>query len=95
MAEAVRHQLRADALHRLLAEYLLALVVMSTTSVAAGWWLAGRALAPLREITATARRVSGENLQERIGLAGPADELKELADTFDGMLGPTEALRAS
>ena len=51
-----------------------------------GWLLAGRALAPLREITATARRVSGENLGERIALQGPADELKELADTFDGML---------
>ena len=51
-----------------------------------GWLLAGRALAPLREITATARRVSGENLRERIALQGPADELKELADTFDGML---------
>ncbi len=95
VAEAVRHQLRADALHRLLAEYLLALVVMSTASVAAGWWLAGRALAPLREITATARRVSGENLRERIGLVGPADELKELADTFDGMLGRLDGAFAS
>ena len=53
----------------------------------AGWLLAGRALRPLRDITATARRVSGENLGERIGLIGPDDELKELADTFDGMLG--------
>jgi signal transduction histidine kinase len=55
-------------------------------SVAAGWYLAGRALRPLRDITATARRVSAENLGERIGLEGPADELKELADTFDRML---------
>jgi signal transduction histidine kinase len=55
-------------------------------SVAAGWLLAGRALRPLRDITATARRVSGENLGERIALEGPADELMELADTFDRML---------
>ena len=48
--------------------------------------MAGRALSPLRKITATARRVSGENLGERIALQGPEDELKELADTFDGML---------
>ncbi len=86
VAAAVRAQLRAGALHRLLVEYLLALGVMTVVSVAAGWLLAGRALRPLRQITATARRVSGENLGERIALTGPADELKELADTFDGML---------
>jgi signal transduction histidine kinase len=86
VGEAVRAQLRGDALHRLVIEYVLALVAMTIVSVAAGWLLAGRALRPLRQITATARRVSGENLGERIGLGGPADELKELADTFDGML---------
>jgi signal transduction histidine kinase len=86
LAEAVRAQLRSDALHRLLLEYVIALGAMTMTSVAAGWLLAGRALRPLRAITATARRVSGENLGERIALTGPADELKELADTFDGML---------
>ncbi len=68
---------------------------MTAVSVAAGWLLAGRALRPLREITATARRVSGENLGERIGLIGPADELKELADTFDGMLSRLDAAFAS
>jgi signal transduction histidine kinase len=86
VAEAALAQLRTDALHRLLVEYVLALGVMTMISVAAGWLLAGRALRPLRQITATARRVSGENLGERIALVGPADELKELADTFDGML---------
>ena len=73
-------------LHRLLLEYVGALIAMTGISVALGWWMAGRALSPLRRITATARRVSGENLGERIALQGPEDELKELADTFDGML---------
>jgi signal transduction histidine kinase len=86
VAAAVRAQLRTDALHRLLVEYLLALGAMTLVSVVAGWLLAGRALRPLRQITGTARRVSGENLGERIALDGPADELKELADTFDEML---------
>ena len=85
-ASALRAQLRSDALHRLLVEYLFALGVMTMIAVGTGWLLAGRALRPLRHITATARRVSGENLGERIALRGPADELKELADTFDGML---------
>ncbi len=74
------------ALHRLLLEYGAALVGMTGISVALGWWMAGRALSPLRAIIATAQRVSGENLGERIALQGPEDELKELADTFDGML---------
>ncbi|HUO73353.1 MAG TPA: HAMP domain-containing sensor histidine kinase [Solirubrobacteraceae bacterium] len=95
VAEAVRAQLRNDALHRLVFEYVLALGAMTMVSVIAGWLLAGRALRPLRDITATARRVSGENLGERIGLVGPADELKELADTFDGMLGRLDAAFAS
>jgi signal transduction histidine kinase len=95
VAAAVRAQLRADALHRLLGEYLLALGAMTMVSVAAGWLLAGRALRPLRRITGTARRVSGENLGERIDLNGPADELKELADTFDGMLARLDTAFAS
>jgi signal transduction histidine kinase len=86
VAAAARAQLRNDALHRLVVEYLLALGVMTVVSVVAGWLLAGRALRPLRRITGTAQRVSGENLGERIALEGPADELKELADTFDEML---------
>jgi signal transduction histidine kinase len=85
--QAGYHQAVGAALHRLLLEYVGALVVMTGVSVALGWWIAGRALAPLRSITATAQRVSGENLGERIALQGPDDELKELADTFDGMLG--------
>jgi signal transduction histidine kinase len=95
IADAIRAQLRADALHRLLIEYVVALGAMTIVSVVAGWLLAGRALRPLRDITATARRVSGENLGERIGLKGPADELKELADTFDGMLARLDGAFAS
>jgi signal transduction histidine kinase len=88
-------QILGGALHRLLLEYIAALLVMTAVSVLAGWLLAGRALAPLRKITATARRVSVENLAERIALPGPADELRELADTFDGMLGRLDTAFAS
>ena len=95
LVHAVSSQIINSVLHRLLAEYIGALVLITVISVVAGWLLAGRALAPLRRITATARRVSGENLGERIALRGPDDELKELADTFDGMLVRLDAAFAS
>jgi signal transduction histidine kinase len=69
---------------------VVAIVVLAGIGVFAGWWLAGRVLRPLHRITATARRLSLSNLDERIALAGPRDELKELADTFDAMLGRLE-----
>ena len=95
VARAVQRQIISEALHRLLLEYPGALLAMTMVAVGTGYLLAGRALRPLREITATARRVSGENLGERIALTGPADELRELADTFDGMLGRLDAAFAS
>ena len=57
--------------------------------------MAGRVLRPVHAITAAARRASEENLGERIALAGPEDELKELADTFDAMLARLDAAFAS
>lgn len=66
----------------------LALILAAATGVA--WVIAGRALHPLHQITATAGRiaagVAGRGLHERIALAGPKDEVKQLADTFDAML---------
>jgi hypothetical protein len=53
--------------------------------------MAGHALRPLRTITATARRISEDNLHERLAFGGPRDELRDLADTFDGLLERLEA----
>jgi signal transduction histidine kinase len=75
-----------DALARLDAQYALALAGTLVIAFVLGWIVAGRALAPLRRMTATAQRVTQERLDERIDLNGPADELRELADTVDGML---------
>jgi signal transduction histidine kinase len=69
---------------------VLALAVMVALSVALGWYVSGRVLRPLRTITATARRISASNLHERLALAGPHDELKELGDTIDSLLGRLE-----
>ncbi|MCK9895472.1 HAMP domain-containing sensor histidine kinase [Frankia sp. AgB32] len=69
---------------------LITIGVLAVVSVAAGWFLAGRLLRPLHQITATAHRLSLSNLHERINLGGPHDELRELADTFDEMLARLE-----
>ncbi|WP_250009892.1 ATP-binding protein [Actinoplanes sp. M2I2] len=50
-----------------------------------------RTLRPLNEITATARRVADRNLHQRIGMTGPKDELRRLADTLDNMLARLDA----
>src|SRR4051794_21244197 len=83
--------LRNDALHQLVVQSGLALGLMALASVGLGWGLAGRVLRPIQDMTATARRLSDTNLHERLAMEGPADELKELADTFDGMLGRLES----
>ena len=52
--------------------------------------VAGRVLAPLRTMTATTQEISEANLDRRLALAGPRDELRGLADTIDGLLGRLE-----
>ncbi|MEV6110025.1 HAMP domain-containing sensor histidine kinase [Streptomyces sp. NPDC051940] len=78
---------RALRLQLLLSRSAIALALMSTVSVALGWLMAGRALRPVRTMADKARRISERNLHERLAVAGPDDELKELGDTFDGLLG--------
>lgn len=51
-----------------------------------GWLLAGRVLRPLTEIGRAARLAATGSLSQRIDLAGPHDEFREVADTFDSML---------
>lgn len=82
-------QKNAD-LHHLLWVSGIALVVMVVGSLALGWVMAGRVLRPLRTITAVVRDLSSSDLGRRLALPGPDDELKELGDTFDGLLGRLE-----
>jgi signal transduction histidine kinase len=89
--QAVQEELVNDDLRELTMQYLVILAAMAVLSGALGWFVSGRVLRPMSDITATARRVSKESLHERIALEGPDDELKQLADTFDSMLGRLEA----
>jgi len=82
----VQDRVIGDALQRLLGLSAGMLLMTGLVSLAAGWFISGRMLRPVHEVTAAARRLSASTLDERIDLPGPNDELKELADTFDEML---------
>ena len=70
----------------LLIESGVALAIMGLLAAALGWVMAGRALRPLRAITAAAREISASNLHRRLALTGPDDELRQLGHTFDALL---------
>lgn len=78
---SLQQQARDAALDQLLIESGVALGIMAMASVGLGWLMAGRVLSPLRVITSAARRISASNLDRRIGMTGPDDELKELGET--------------
>lgn len=86
----VQRDIKEDALHELLVGSVISLGVMVAAAALMGWLAAGRVTRSLRKLTARAKDLSQENLDERLNLEGPHDELKELADTLDGMLGRLE-----
>lgn len=88
--QGAQHQ-RAVTVSHLLVFSLITLAVVIALAALLGWLFAGRALRPVHQITAAARAASGRNLSARVGLHGPRDELRELAETFDEMLGRLEA----
>jgi signal transduction histidine kinase len=75
----------------LLLYFGIALGIMALTAAALGWFVAGRALRPLRRITESARRISATNLDERLAIEGPDDDLRELADMIDGLFARLDA----
>ena len=86
-ADRDRTASQAHTLDSFKIESAIALGLMTIVSFGLSWWMAGRALAPVHRITDAARSLSERTLHARINLQGPNDELKQLADTFDAMLG--------
>ena len=77
---------RQDVLNLLLVVSGLVMAVLAGGGILAGWLVAGRMLRPLQEVGAAARRAAAGELDHRIRLLGPPDEITELSDTFDEML---------
>jgi signal transduction histidine kinase len=82
-----RHGVSEAVLDGFITRSLMALTGVGIIAIILGYVVADRALRPIKQMTATAQKLSSTSLaHERIGLTGPDDELKELADTFDAML---------
>ena len=79
-------QLQAATLSELLTQAAIALAVVTLLAAVLGWLAAGRILRPIRTISATAQRLSAENLSARVPVSTPSDELATLARTINGML---------
>ncbi len=75
------------ALERLRSYSFTALAGLFLGSLLVGWYVAGLVLRPIGRISAVAREITATDLSRRIDLGGPSDELRDLADTFDEMLG--------
>lgn len=87
---AVTVSSRADILQLLLWVSAGALAVLAAGGAWAGWFVAGRMLRPLQQVNSAAHLAARGHLDHRIALAGPRDEITDLADTFDDMLGALE-----
>ncbi len=74
----------------LLTASLIALPLILAIAGLAGYHLAQRSLAPLEQIASTAERITAENLNERLPVGNPADEVGHLARVFNGVLGRLE-----
>ncbi|GAA5114129.1 HAMP domain-containing sensor histidine kinase [Haloechinothrix salitolerans] len=85
-ASALADHLREQARERVLLAGGLAFGFVVLAAGILAWTLTSRVLRPLAEIAGTARRLSAESLDERIGELRPRDELAVLAETIDDML---------
>jgi signal transduction histidine kinase len=69
---------------------LIGLAIVTVLGGAGAYLAAGFALRPVQRVSKAAERISANTLHTRLALHGPKDEMKELADAFDTMLGRLE-----
>ncbi|WP_329500758.1 HAMP domain-containing sensor histidine kinase [Kitasatospora herbaricolor] len=83
--------IRSNLLHVFAPRAAGVMAFLLVLGLVGGWILAGRMLAPLRQITAAARTAGTGSLKHRIRMKGRRDEFRELSDAFDSMLGQLES----
>lgn len=75
-----------EAARQLLLTLFLAVPFAILTALVGGAVLAGRAIRPVEQMAATARRITAQNLGERINLPQADVELQRLAEAFNEMI---------
>ncbi len=79
-------QLASAILSRLWLVMLLSIVPVLILSATAGYWMSGRALAPIQSIVMAARAIDFRRLNQRVPVPATGDEIEGLAETFNSML---------
>lgn len=82
---------RRNTLSELVRVSGLSLLAMSLLATAVAWIVARRVLRPLQLMNESARRISEQNLTERLPVSGPRDELRDLGETINQTLDRIQA----
>jgi heavy metal sensor kinase len=75
-----------EALHDFALLLFISIPSLLVCAAAGGYWISTRALAPVDQITQTARTISAQNLSSRLVVPKTRDELQRLSETLNGML---------
>jgi heavy metal sensor kinase len=86
VAAAVREGARRDALWSLIVILASGIPLAAALAVAGGYFLAGRALAPVGAMADKAGQITADSLGERLPIANPRDEFGRLAAVFNDTL---------
>ncbi len=81
----------ASAMHRFTGLLLAVGGVVLAFGLGGGWWLTGRAIRPIDQISAAASRISAGNLAQRINVAEADNELGRLAGVLNSTFARLEA----
>ena len=72
--------------------FITTMLILFALAVVVGWFMARRALGGVEAVTWTARRISEGSLEKRVPVKNRADEIDQLALTFNQMLDRIETL---
>ena len=72
--------------------FVTTMLILFALAVVVGWFMARRALGGVEAVTWTARRISEGSLEKRVPVKNRADEIDQLALTFNQMLDRIETL---
>jgi two-component system, OmpR family, sensor kinase len=81
---------RDAALRRFMTLLIWSLPAGLLAVVIGGWWMAGRALAPLADLASATRGIGVQDLRRRLPVRGVGDERDAIADAFNAVVARLE-----